>query len=290
MSILTKRNIVLLISLAIFLTIILYFTVFKIKYEYYPSGNVEVKIIVNRLRGNVRYIEYHENANIKAKYETSKGEVDGEYSEFYPNGQLKFLRHYKNGLNVGSITSYYSNGDLDYKGQYKDGKFLAIEVFDKKGDLKAINKFYNKRLYYKEVLVRNEQTTKVDTVKELFPLITLEGNSAIGDTIQFKLLLLKSNTPYHNENLFIRYDLVTDIDTAETVTLPYPRFSSEGDSSYRKTGRFIIESDGYIYFYGWIAQQSLKNEDEVLKEFIIQLPKDSFKIDYPSLDTLIVIK
>ncbi|MFL0354768.1 toxin-antitoxin system YwqK family antitoxin [Xanthomarina sp. GH4-25] len=130
-------------KLGLILLIITFYSCDNKKYftEYYPNGNMKVKVEINKDSLQIgTYEDFYESGELKSKTTYSNGKISDTFYKFYRNGKIQEKGLEKNNFLNGWWLYYDSNGKLKEKSEFiivKDSLYKNQSYYyDKNGNIK----------------------------------------------------------------------------------------------------------------------------------------------------------
>lgn len=112
--------------------------------EYFPNGDVKIKIEMNGDLYHGKAIEYFNNGNVKNIANYINDTLDGEFRVNFKNGNPNVTGIYKSGHYSGELIHYFNNKNIKEVKLYTDsGELWYLSQYDEEGNI-----LYNQILPY----------------------------------------------------------------------------------------------------------------------------------------------
>ena len=99
--------------------------------QFYPNGQLKLKVeLINNRRSGL-LTEYHETGKVKATSNWIEGQLHGEAIEYYENGSIWTISNYVMGETDGKVTFYHEDGRLMEVQIYDDDNLIYFIRYDK---------------------------------------------------------------------------------------------------------------------------------------------------------------
>jgi len=108
--------------------------------------------------------EYFDNRKLRVKANFKNGVLDGLREEYFDNGQLRVKANFKDGVQDGLREGYFDNGQLLSRGNFKDGKEDGFfDIYDENGQLDRRVNFKDGVPKFAELYEKNGELVAVES-------------------------------------------------------------------------------------------------------------------------------
>lgn len=218
--------------------------------EFFPSGEKEVKIILNPLTGKQTECYYYKNGKLKEKVSFKNKLINGKRTTYHENGSLETNAYYIDNRINGTYNEFHSNEQLKSKVEFVNGKKEGNQPhFYDNGNLKSIAKYKNGELYKLQMPKPDSLISEPRDTVAYWPLLSYTTKEySISDTIDFSVSYPLSELNWNpSDSLFFRYGI-----TLDTNKIYNPHLEVQLSDSIQII-RFIAEGSGQSFLFGLIT-------------------------------------